>query len=81
MYLSSRPKLLLELVSSGVGMLWFSDGLGRSLGTTLLCPEVKSDCGRCMDAHGSAPYMSYMNKNDVLVPTKLKVLNGWSLSL
>lgn len=79
---SSRPKLLLELASSGVGMLWFSDGLGRSLGTTLHSPEVKSDCGRLMDAHESAPYMSFMNKSYFFGTQEVEGdLNGWPLSL
>lgn len=37
---SSRPKLLLELASSRVGMVWFSDGLGRSLGTGLQWNQI-----------------------------------------
>lgn len=61
---SSKPKLLLKLTSNGVGMLWFSDELGRSLGTTLHSPEMKSDCSRFMDARRSAPYMSFMNKSE-----------------
>lgn len=43
---------------------WLSDELDRSLGTTLYSPEVKSDCGRFMDAHGNHPHKYFMSKSD-----------------
>lgn len=51
---------------------WGTDRLVRSLVTTLHSPEVKSECGRFIDAHGKGPRNSLVIKRGPSHPRKIK---------